>query len=346
MSADNIAKWIYKKGLEDNIILYSKVSIYRNIDNIRFYNHIDKDDIEKIDTILTKEIEELRKLDIHLEKIKLRELLPLEIKLLKENLTIPNKRNLLNASLYIDEDEETSILINSNEHCEIQTIARGLEIEECFNRAYKIESMLDKKIDFAFNKKFGYLTSSPEKIGIAMNLTVSMAIPALIWKTPDNIEYFINRASKKGFDISIRAGKTIPVLNITNKTMMGISEKDILNSMLEIVNYILDKEKKMRLRIKNMDRLYIEDKVYRSTAILSNARVMNYMEFIKHNLWLRVGLDCNIIDNIDLDDLDTLSYMIFISKNNHLKLMFNNKKKYKNTSEMRAAVLREIMNPQ
>ena len=341
MSADNIAKWIYKKGLEDNIILYSKVSIYRNIDNIRFYNHIDKDDIEKIDSTLEKEIEELRKLDIHLEKIKLIELPSLEIKLLKENLTIPNKRNLLNASLYMDEDEETSILINSNEHCEIQTIARGLEIEECFNRAYKIESMLDKKIDFAFNKKFGYLTSSPEKIGIAMNLTVSMAIPALIWKTPDNIEYFINKASKKGFDISIRAGRTMPVLNITNRTMMGISERDVLNNMLEIVNYILDKEKKMRVKIKNIYRLDIEDKVFRSKSLLSNARVMNYMEFIKHNLWLRVGLDCNIIDDIDLD---TLSYMIFIAKNNHLKLMFNNKKKYKKASEMRAAILRDIMN--
>ena len=113
--------------------------------------------------------------------------------------------------------------------------------------------------------------------------------------------------------------------------------------MLEIVNYILDKEKKMRVRIKNMDRLNIEDKVYRSKAILLSARVMNYMEFIKHNLWLRVGLDCNIIDDIDLD---TLSYMIFIAKNNHLKLMFNNKKKYKKTSEMRAAVLRDIMNNQ
>ena len=200
--------------------------------------------------------------------------------------------------------------------------------------------MLDKKIDFAFNKKFGYLTSSPEKIGIAMNVTVSMAIPALIWKTPDNIEYFINKASKKGFDISIRAGRTMPVLNITNRTMMGISERDVLNNMLEIVNYILDKEKKMRLKIKNIDRLNIEDKVYRSKSLLSNARVMNYMEFIKHNLWLRVGLDCNIIDDIDLD---TLSYMIFIAKNNHLKSMFNNKKKYKKVSEMRAAALRDIM---
>ena len=97
----------------------------------------------------------------------------------------------------------------------------------------------------------------------------------------------------------------------------------------------------MRVKIKNIYRLDIEDKVFRSKSLLSNARVMNYMEFIKHNLWLRVGLDCNIIDDIDLD---TLSYMIFIAKNNHLKLMFNNKKKYKKASEMRAAILRDIMN--
>ena len=39
MFADkNIANWIFNKGLEDNIVLYSKVSIYRNLENIKIFN--------------------------------------------------------------------------------------------------------------------------------------------------------------------------------------------------------------------------------------------------------------------------------------------------------------------
>ena len=60
MFADkNIADWIYNKGSEDNIVLYSKVSIYRNLENIRFHYHMDKDEIDKIDSILKNNIEEL-----------------------------------------------------------------------------------------------------------------------------------------------------------------------------------------------------------------------------------------------------------------------------------------------
>ena len=227
ISDKNIANWIFNKGYEDNIVLYSKVSIYRNLENIRFRHHMDKNEFDKVDSILQKNIEDL---NLNLTKIKLADIKPCDIRILKENLTIPKKRNLLNAALYMNEEQSTSILINSNEHLEIQTIARGLELNERFKTAYDIENKLDEKIDFAFDKKFGYLTSSPHKIGTAINLTVAISIPAILWKTPENIDYFINKFSKLGFDLSLLSigKKNIPILTITNKVMIGIKEKDIL----------------------------------------------------------------------------------------------------------------------
>ncbi len=336
MFADkNIADWIYNKGSEDNIVLYSKVSIYRNLENIRFHHHMDKNEVDKADSIFKKNIEEL---NINLTKIKLTDIASSDIKILKENLTIPKNRNLLNATLYTNSDESTSILVNSNEHLEIQTIARGLELNECFNLAYDIENKLDEKVNFAFDKKFGYLTSSPQRIGTAMNLTISISVPAILWKTPDNIDYFINKFSKSGFDLSILSirEKNIPILTVKNRVMIGIKEKDILKNMLDIVYNILDKEKKIRHRIKKLDKIKVEDKIYRSKAILSQARTLKYGELIKYSLWLRMGLYYDILKDVELD---TLYYMLFASKNNHLKNIRNKK----NINETRAKIVREIL---
>ena len=301
---------------------------------------MDKNESDKVDSIFQKNIEEL---NLNLTKIKLSNIKPCDIKILKENLTIPKKRNLLNASLYINEEQSVSILINSNEHLEIQTIARGLELNDCFKTAYDIENKLDEKTDFAFDKKFGYLTSSPKKIGTAMNLTVAISIPAILLKTPENIDYFINKFSKIGFDLSpLSIGKkNIPILTITNKVMIGIKEKDILKKMFDIVYDILDKEKNIRKRIKKLDRIKIEDRIYRSKAVLSSARVLNYGEVIKYSFWLRMGLYYDILNDIELD---ALFYMLFASKNNHLQIQNINNGKEKNINEIRANMIREILN--
>lgn len=334
MSVNNsIANWIYQKGNDDNIVLYSKVSIYRNLDNIRFFYHMDKEDFDKTESILRTNIENLNH---EFEYIKLFNEPNLNIRILIENLTIPRNKNLVNASLYTDINQSSSLLINSNEHLEIQTIARGLEIEDCFNRAYKIENELDKKIDFAYDKKFGFLTSSPDIIGTAMSVNVCLAIPCLIWKTPDNIDYFINECAKMGFEASIKNG----LMYIKNNIMIGVTEKFILDGIIEKVKEISEKEKKIRNRIKKLDRIEIEDRIYRSRAILLSARTLKYRELIKYSLWLRVGLDYGILEDLELD---TLYYIIAAGRSGHLKELYQKSNYYKNIDEMRANVIRDIL---
>ena len=130
MSVNNTANWIYKKGEDDNIVLYSKISIYRNLDDIRFFHNMDKEDFKNTENILKSNIEEL---NLNLSYKKLIDIPAINIRMLIENLTIPSNKNIVHASLFTDEDEDISLLINSNEHLEIQTIARGLELENCFN---------------------------------------------------------------------------------------------------------------------------------------------------------------------------------------------------------------------
>ena len=334
MCINNISNWIYENGIDDNIVLYSKVSIYRNIDNIRFYHYMDKDEFNEVDNILKPVIEEL---NTDLSCIKFSDLSPINIRILMENLTIPNNKYLFNASLYTNTEESTSILINSNEHLEIQSISRGLELEKCLEKAYKIENEIDKKVDFAYNKKFGYLTSSPYIIGIAMNITVCMAIPCLIWKNPDNVDYLISEYRKIGLNIEIKRG----LLYITNNTMLGFTNKCMLDNFMSKVNEILNKEKNIRDRIKKLDKIKVEDKIYRSKSILLSAKSLKYKELINYTSWIRVGLYYGILENINLN---LLYYMIFLGKKSHLKLLYKGNTHYKDIDEIRANIIRELIN--
>ena len=337
MPIENIAHWIYDKGYNDNIVLYSKVSIYRNIDGIRFYNYMDKYDTEKVNEILDSAIK-----DLHLNLISLKfiETNTNNIKILRENLILPEKRNILNSTLYMSSSGNISILTNADEHLEIQAIQRGLELESCFNNAYNIENSIDKKVNFSYDKKFGFLTSSTERVGIAMNMKVTMAIPTIMWKTPDNMDFFINKYSKQGFDLYIEDNK-VPILTIKNRVMLGINETDLLKQMLEIVNSISEREKKLRDRLKRLNKYTIEDKIFRSMGILSNCRYLKYKELIKYSLWLRVGIYYNLIENIDLDKL---YYLLFITKKNHIKDIFRKNKNLIDMGEVRASIVRDLIN--
>ena len=100
------------------------------------------------------------------------------------------------------------------------------------------------------------------------------------------------------------------------------------------------KKKKIRSRIKKLDRIEIEDRIYRSRAILLSARTLKYKELIKYSLWLRVGLDYGILEDLELD---TLYYIIAAGRSGHLKQLYQKSNYYKNIDEMRANVIRDIL---
>lgn len=55
----------------------------------------------------------------------------------------------------------------------------GLALMDCYVLADKIDSALDKKLNFAFDESLGYLTQCPTNLGTAMRASVMLHLPAL-----------------------------------------------------------------------------------------------------------------------------------------------------------------------
>ena len=66
--------------------------------------------------------------------------------------------------MILSEDESTAILLNGDDHVRIQTLQTGLTLEQLYERADKIDDYISERFDYAFDEKYGYLTSFPTNV--------------------------------------------------------------------------------------------------------------------------------------------------------------------------------------
>ncbi|MFQ8842036.1 MAG: hypothetical protein ACLR8P_15090 [Clostridium fessum] len=102
--------------------------------------------------------------------------------------TALRERRLLNRTLaekttpggiLCSEDERVSMVLNADDHIRLQVLASGLDLQECYAKADALDDYINEKIPYAFNEKYGYLTSYPTNVGTAMKASVVVHLPSL-----------------------------------------------------------------------------------------------------------------------------------------------------------------------
>ena len=329
--------WTNLKGAEDNIVLSSSIQLFRSVEKEYFLKKASIGDINLVESILKTAISKTEMSNykyIELSKSKL-----LEINLLKEEDIIPAETSSIRGNIFHNESKSNSILTNIEEHCIIQSIATGLSLPNCLESVLNMEEALDKNVDFAFNRELGYLTSSPNKIGCAIKIYVALSLPVLLYWNEDSINNFADKAKGLGYAIfykDLDKGRTI---YFTNKSMIGMTEKQIVENGMKLINTIIDLEKKARDRIFKIERYEVEDKIYRSRAILSEARSLKYSEFINHLMWLKVGAYYGLFDL----NMAKVHKATILAKPHHLNLKKIKKKlKTESSKHIRAKLIRDL----
>ena len=84
-----------------------------------------------------------------------------------------------NKAILINDDENICIMINEEDHLRLQVFIAGYELENLMKFAIEIDEKIEKLIQYAFHKKYGYLTSCPTNLGTGMRASVMVHLPAL-----------------------------------------------------------------------------------------------------------------------------------------------------------------------
>ncbi len=194
----------------------------------------------------------------------------------------------------ISQREFFTAMINEEDHLRIQVLKGGLQLSECARQINHIDDMIEAKVEYAFNPRYGYLTACPTNLGTGIRVSVMLHLPAL--KMTGQIEKFLN--ATRAMNLAVRGlfGEGTEAAGdfyqFSNQITLGVSEADIVSQFEKaVIPEIVEYENAARKRLLSKDIDILDDKISRAMALLKNAHLISSQEALFLLSHLRLGLN-------------------------------------------------------
>lgn len=306
-----VSSWMSDDGPDSDIVLSSRIRFARNLDEYNFPTLFTNGEAEAVvGTIMERANNTPTTSFGQLEMIKMDEIPPLQKRVLVEkHLISPNlAENSVHGAVLLSENEEVSIMINEEDHIRIQCLFPGFQLSEALKTANEIDDWLEDYVNYAFDEKFGYLTSCPTNVGTGLRASVMMHLPGLVMTQQMNrIVPAINQLGLVVRGIYGEGSEALGnIFQISNQTTLGKSEEDIVDDLKSVVSQIISQERSAREALAKTSNIQLEDRVFRSYGTLVNSRIIETKEAARCLSDLRLGIDMGFIKNISKSILNEL----------------------------------------
>ena len=293
-------KWFECEEENRQNIISSKMRLARNWSEYVFPAKLSKEESLEMVKRLCEGLADLGEQDGNqYETTYLEDLSELDRRALKE-------RRVLNASvlsrkapmaLMVSEKEDISLVFNGTDHIRIQALSTGLHLQELLKTANEVDDFINARFSYAFDEKYGYLTSFPTNVGTGMRASVMVHLPSLsLGKKFSSVLTNMGR-----FGVSIRGAygegreNYGSIFEVTNQKTMGQTEKELADLVGKVAQQLNDQENQVRaLTLKN-HKLEREDEVYKSYGVLKYARRLTMKEAMTYLSQLMAGITDGLI---------------------------------------------------
>lgn len=287
--------WYLQSGNEADVAISTRIRLARNINGFTFAL---KKDGER-EALENKVKEVLFGIGYGLKFLKLKDMDDItKMSLVEKHLISPNfalEQNE-NGSILINEEENICIMIGEEDHLRIQVFSSGLDLKNTMNLAIELDEKLGDLLGYDISKKYGYLTRCPSNVGTGLRASVMLHLPAL--SMTGNDKKILESLSGLGVVVRGGYGENSEVegqiYQISNYQTLGITENEIIENLNVMVEQIIKQERQAR-KFLTKDVLSLEDKIYRSYGILTNARKISTQETIKLLSMVKMGTDLGIL---------------------------------------------------
>ena len=295
--------------MSNQVVISTRVRLARNLKDYPFPCKLGLQGREKIIENVKKAITESNSsIATDFSFIKMGELTPTQsVSLVEKRLVSPEFiSNTDGRALLLSKDENISIMINEEDHIRVQVITKGLTLEQAYDTADKLDTLLDENLEFAFDEKLGYLTQCPTNLGTGMRASVMLHLPAL--EKSKAINRIAGNLSKLGLTIRGAHGEgTEPkgaLYQLSNQVTLGISEKSAIENLKNITIQLIAQEEQARERL--CSNIEIQDTISRSLGILKTALIISHEEALKLLSNVRLGIVSGQITDITTETIDKL----------------------------------------
>jgi protein-arginine kinase len=140
-------------------------------------------------------------------------------------------------ALAVTTDGRFAMMVNEEDHLRLQVMRGGNRLREAFDDAMRAESALGSRLDFAFHRRWGYLTACPTNVGCGIRIGVMVHLRAL--RVTNDIEK-VKRAAKE-LHLAVRGfhGEGTDAsgdwYQVSNQRTLGIGEEALLRQFADSV---------------------------------------------------------------------------------------------------------------
>jgi len=293
-------KWYEQIVPDGDVVISSRVRLARNLEDYMFSPLLEEDEAIKL-------VDQVKGITSALEEEDHRKYYSCNIKSLSDiDKAAMVERHIVSpllvdkeqtTGLILSEDETVSIMINEEDHVRIQAIVGGMNLEKAYEVADHIDDLAYDKLKFAYDEKYGYMTSCPTNVGTGMRASCMVFLPAL--NAARMIQKLIEEVGRYGVTIRGIYGEGTKSLGsiyqISNQKTLGNSEREIIQNLNRIVDQVMKQERKRREYMLSLNTDEIEDQVYRAYGILKYARQITPDDAMTFLSQIKFGADSGLI---------------------------------------------------
>jgi len=195
---------------------------------------------------------------------------------------------------YADKDFPV-FLINAKNHLDIISGAPFGKEAEALAKLNEIDNILGEELLYAYDSRMGFLASNPEECGSGLYTETIAHLPGIV--LTEEINEVLNGLSVMGARAEGIQNDNLQAWGAFFRITANFSdanEDELVRRTQEIQHALTVAESKARKRLFKEARMVMEDKVFRSFAMMKYARIMTASQLFNFVSLLRLGSEQRI----------------------------------------------------
>jgi len=244
------------------------------------------------------------------------------------------------SGIVLNREESFCVMINEEDHLRMQALRPGFQIREAWNAIDRLDSALEKKLNFAFDNELGYLTACPTNLGTGIRVSAMLHLPGLV--LAEQINPIIQSVNKLGLAVRGLYGEGTEALGnifqVSNQMTLGESETAIVERLEKVLSQIIEHEENARQTLLEKKPKTVFNHVGRAYGVLANAHSISSKETMNLLSLLRLGIDLGSFPGTERALVDEL---FLTTQPAHLQKQISDKLSAEERDLIRADMVRE-----
>ncbi len=330
-----------RKGPHDRIVMSSRVRLARNVRNAAFPGWAKKPERIRILEMIRPAVEMLPDMQAAFSE-SMDNLTPLDKQILVERHLISREHAAKSAGsgLVLNRDESLCVMINEEDHLRMQALRPGLQLKQAWLAIDQADTLLEKKLEYAFSSDVGYLTACPTNLGTGIRVSAMLHLPGLV--LAEQINPIIQSVNKLGLAVRGLYGEGTEALGnvfqVSNQMTLGETEAAIVERLDKVLSQIIEHEENARATLLEKKPKMVHNQIGRAYGTLANAHIISSKETMNLLSMMRLGMDLGMFPGSDRSLTDEL---FILTQPAHLQKMYSEKLTAEERDLLRSDMLRE-----